>query len=94
VRYSSGSVSLSGRVADLSWDGLFVESEVLDSAGASAQLAVALPGDNGPLELLGTVVRIEGPPRAGMGIRLTDLARGVRRRLANYMIERSYQTRP
>jgi len=93
VRYSSGQLSLSGRVSCLSRKGMYVQAEVLDRAGADAYLSLALPGDSEPLELKGIVVRVDGE-QAGMGIRFGELAGIDQRRLANFMIERSYQTRP
>lgn len=92
VRYSSGQVSMSGRVSNLSRNGLFMHSERVDRAGADVTLSLVLPGEN-PIELLGQVVRVvaAGSRRAGMAIRFLSLADGVRRRLANYMIERSYR---
>jgi hypothetical protein len=72
-----------------------LHSDVLDSTGTSADLAIALPGDTNPIRLTGRVVRVvEGVTGPGMGIQLMDLANPIRRRLANFMIERSFQTRP
>lgn len=95
VRYRSGAVSLSGRVSNLSRNGLFMLSEQLDRAGADVTLSLALPGEN-PLTLSGEVVRVvaAGQRPGGMAIRFRQVAAAVRRRLANYMIERSYQARP
>jgi c-di-GMP-binding flagellar brake protein YcgR len=93
ARYSSDSVSLSGWVANLSRHGLFLRSDFLDETGARAQVDVAIPGDDGgPITLEGEVVRVvEDPGASGMGIRFRDVDPGVRQRLANFMIERSFQ---
>ena len=92
ARYSSESVSLSGWVENLSRRGLFLRSEFLDTRGARAHLAVSIPGDNEAIELDGEVVRVvEQPGSSGMGIRFKELAPDARRRLANFMIERSFQ---
>lgn len=92
ARYSSDSVSLSGQVANLSRHGLFLRSEFLDTRGARARLDVTIPGDNEPVQLDGEVVRVvEAPGASGMGIRFRELGPEARRRLANFMIERSFQ---
>jgi uncharacterized protein (TIGR02266 family) len=92
ARYSSDAVSLSGRVCNLSRHGLFLLSDCLDSAGADVTLALSLPGDAMPVKLAGRVMRVVTDPRTpGMGIRFTGVAAAVRRKLANFMIERSYQ---
>jgi uncharacterized protein (TIGR02266 family) len=92
ARYSSDSVSLSGWIANLSRHGLFLRSEFLDTMGARAKLAVTIPGDTGPIQLDGEVVRVvEEPGTSGMGIRFRDLEPTTRQKLANFMIERSFQ---
>jgi hypothetical protein len=94
VRYSSGHVSTSGRVSSLSRTGVYLHTDVIDDTGAGAMLSLSLPGDPDPLELSGTVVRINSEHGPGMGIRFGELAGVVQRRLANFMIERSLQARP
>lgn len=85
-------MSLSGWVANLSRHGLFLRSDFLDTAGTRAELDVRIPGDGDPVHLAGEVVRVvEDPGRSGMGIRFRDLDPVARRRLANFMIERSFQ---
>lgn len=92
VRYISDDVALSGVVSSLSRTGMFLRSDYLDSRGQSVAIAVTLPGEAAPLELAGEVVRVvEDPRRAGMGIRFTAVPSDTRRKLANFMIERSYQ---
>ena len=84
---------MSGRVSDLSRNGLFMETDQVDRAGTDATLSVALPGMVKPVELPGRVIRVVSGGRGGKGmaIRFRPLGAGVRRTLANYMIERSYQ---
>lgn len=92
AQYSSDAVSLSGWVANLSRHGLFLRSEFLDTMGSRARVDVSLPGDE-PLHLDGEVVRVvESPGRSGMGIRFRELGTDDRRKLANFMIARSFQS--
>jgi uncharacterized protein (TIGR02266 family) len=92
ARYSSGAISLSGWVANLSRHGLFLRSEFLDTTGARAELDVSIPGEAGPVKVAGEVVRVvEAPGRSGMGIRFRDIDPLARRKLANFMIERSFR---
>lgn len=94
MRYSSGDVSLSGRVSSLSRTGVYLQADVIDDAGAGAMLSLSLPGDPHPLELSGVVVRVNAEHGPGMGIRFGELAGVVQRRLANFMIQRSVQAGP
>jgi hypothetical protein len=66
-----GTVQLEGRVADVSWEGLFVRSDYLETPGTPVRLLVDVP-EQEPVPLRGTVAWIaEGPPKGpGMGIRL------------------------
>jgi uncharacterized protein (TIGR02266 family) len=92
ARYSSGAISLSGWVANLSRHGLFLRSEFLDTTGARAELDVSIPGEPGPVKVAGEVVRVvEAPGRSGMGIRFREIDPCARRKLANFMIERSFR---
>ena len=93
ARYSSGVVCLSGFVANLSRHGLFLRSEFLDTAGARAELDLNLPGETAPIRVAGEVVRVvEETGRSGMGIRFREVDPAARRKLANFMIERSFQS--
>jgi uncharacterized protein (TIGR02266 family) len=95
ARYASQQVALDGWVANLSRHGLFLRSEYLDALGSRVTLELALPGEPEPLNLAGEVVRVDdGPLGSGMGIQFERLAPMVRRQLANFMIERSYQALP
>jgi uncharacterized protein (TIGR02266 family) len=92
ARCASDAAAIAGWVSSLSRSGMFIRSEFLDSAGTEVAVAVTLPGDAQPIELAGEVVRVdEDPLSAGMGIRFTTIPTTVRRRLANFMIERSFQ---
>ncbi len=88
--YRSQTVAMETWVADLSRNGLFVRSELLDEAGTRAAVELVVPGSDDPLHLAGEVVRVEmSPLSSGMGIRFNHLADPVRRALANLVIERS-----
>ncbi len=90
--YRSPEMALEGRVANLSRFGLFLRSEFLDDRGAKVQVALNLPNGLGHVEIDGEVVRVDASPlHSGMGIRFGRMAAPVRRALANFMIERSYQ---
>jgi len=90
ARYRSQSVSLDGRISNLSCDGLFLRSEYLDSTGTRVALDIELPGTEIPLRLQGDVVRTDESPLAcGMGIRFYDVRPPVRLQLANYMLLRT-----
>jgi uncharacterized protein (TIGR02266 family) len=94
VRYHSDSVLLDGWVENLSNNGLFLRSEVLDVEGQQVRLRLTLPGDPKPVYLDGEVARVVGDrPETGMGIRILDISPLERRRLANFMIERHHETR-
>lgn len=90
--YRSPEVSIEGRVANLSRFGLFIRSDFLDGRGAQVTVALNLPNGLGDVEIDGEVVRVDvSPLHSGMGIRFGHMAPPVRRALANFMIERSYQ---
>lgn len=92
ARYHSKAIYVDGWVANLSRDGLFLRSEFVDTTGSSVAVDLTLPGADGPVAVIGEVVRAERTPTsAGMGIRFTEVPRNVRRSLANFMIERSYR---
>lgn len=89
ARYHSDSVLLDAWVEDLSFNGLFLRSDVLDALGQRVELKLTLPGEPTPLSVDGEVARVRGEPRAtGMGIRFLEMSPYERRRLANFMIER------
>jgi len=93
AQYRSNAVSLDGRVRDLSCDGMFLRSEMLDSSGSTVSLEFRLPG--GPsVHLDGEVVRVDDTPLgSGMAIRFVQVAMSVRRQLANYMLLQSSRNR-
>ena len=68
-----GRVELSGEVSDVSWGGLFVRCEFLETPGTPVSLLVTLPGTE-PVPLKGHVAWVaEEPPKGpGMGIRLAN----------------------
>jgi hypothetical protein len=91
--YRSRDTSIEGWVADLSRLGLFLRSEFFDDLGSEAVIDLDLPGNVEPLRLRGEVVRVDSRPTScGMGIRFASIPAEARRPLANFMIERSYQT--
>jgi uncharacterized protein (TIGR02266 family) len=93
ARYRSSRASIEGWVSDLSRHGLFLRCEYLDESGGEVSLDLDLPGRNNPLSLAGEVVRVDTTPMSsGMAIRFGSLGDETRRALANFMIERSYQS--
>ena len=92
ARYQSDAAAIEGWVANLSRHGMFIRSDYLDNHGARVRIDLTIPGHEDPLELDGEVVRVETSPlSSGMGIRFSGMAAPIRRALANFMIERSYQ---
>ncbi len=65
-----GTAELEGEVRDVSWGGLFVRSEYLETPGTPVRLLVEMP--HAPVTLRGQVAWIaSGPPKGpGMGIKL------------------------
>jgi hypothetical protein len=65
-----GTAELEGEVRDVSWGGLFVHSEYLETPGTPVRLLVEMP--HAPVSLRGQVAWVaSGPPKGpGMGIRL------------------------
>lgn len=92
ARYQSDAAALEGWVANLSRYGMFIRSDFLDDRGAQVRVDLQIPGQEDPIELAGEVVRVDSSPlSSGMGIRFSSMAAPIRRALANFMIERSYQ---
>jgi hypothetical protein len=105
ARYRSTAVSLDGRVRDLSPDGVrFVSSRYEHPRDQRAQrdqcdeidLELDLPDDetHEPLRLHGEVRWLgdgQHDGRPGMGIRFVGLSVEERRRLANFVILRTYR---
>lgn len=95
VQYDSESVTMNSWVSDLSCTGLFLRSEFLDHPGSEVTMRLELPDRNGVLDLRGEVARVdERPASSGMGIRFTSVPEPSRVRLANFMIEHTYQGAP
>jgi uncharacterized protein (TIGR02266 family) len=93
VRYRSDTVLLDGWVENLSYNGLFLRSDVLDVEGQRVKLKLTLPGEPAPVYVDGEVARVvTKPDETGMGIRILDISPLERRRLANFMIERHHET--
>lgn len=89
--FRSPEAMIEGWVSDLSRLGLFLRSEYLDEPGSTCTIDLELP-DGAPLKLPGEVVRVEtAPGSAGMAIRFASIPDDMRRPLANFMIETSYQ---
>ena len=92
ARYQSEAAALEGWVNNLSRYGMFIRSDFLDDQGAQVNVNLTIPGHDDPLQLVGEVVRVDTRPlSSGMGIRFSSMATPIRRALANFMIERSYQ---
>jgi hypothetical protein len=92
ARYRSGSVSLDGRAGNLSQNGMFFLSDLLDGrAGEDVEVEIDLPDNGQPILIRGEVRWIdERPLRPGMGIRFVDVDIMERRRLANFVILRAF----
>jgi c-di-GMP-binding flagellar brake protein YcgR len=91
ARYRSGQMSLDGRVLDLSADGVHFVSGVLDEGGQTVDLELDLPDTNEPVRITGEVRWHTHGNQAGMGIHFTDVPKSDRRRLANFVIHRTYR---
>lgn len=92
VRYHSDSVLLDGWVENLSYNGLFIRSDVLDIEGQRVKLWLTIPGQPSPVLVDGEVARIDAQSaQTGMGIRFLNISPLERRRLANFMIERHHE---
>jgi uncharacterized protein (TIGR02266 family) len=90
--FRSSQAVIEGWVSDLSRGGLFLRTDYLDEPGSQGTVDLDLPGGDEPLRLPGAVVRVDtSPDRAGMAIRFDALPTEMRRPLANFMIETSYQ---
>ena len=89
--FRSSEAVIEGWVLDLSRLGLFLRAEFLDHIGQTGTVDLELP-DGEALRLPGEIVRVDtDPERAGMAIRFDALPDRMRRPLANFMIESSYQ---
>ncbi len=90
--FRSSQAVIEGWVSDLSRLGLFLQTEYLDTEGADGTVDLELPGHE-PLRLPCKVVRVETEgDSAGMAICFGALPEHMRRPLANFMIETSYQS--
>lgn len=75
ARYVSSSLTLEGRVTDVSAEGLFFCADFLDDEGEVARLWVQVPSRPQPLELRGEVRWVnDAPGVGGMGLRLVDVS--------------------
>lgn len=89
AQYNSESIALSGWIANLSDEGLFLRSEYLDETGSDVSVSFDLPGEAHPVALRGEVVRVHDSPLCpGMAVRFTHVPEGVRRKLAAFMQKR------
>lgn len=92
ARYRSTQQSLDGRVRDLSPEGVRFVSKMADAIAGAIDLELDLPDDDStPLRLHGEVRWRGGADGGGMGIRFTGLSTEERRRLANFVIFRTYR---
>jgi hypothetical protein len=90
--FRSSQAVIEGYVSDLSRLGLFLRTDYLDTEGSDGTVDLELPGHE-PLRLPCKVVRVETETdKAGMAIAFGALPEQVRRPLANFMIETSYQS--
>jgi uncharacterized protein (TIGR02266 family) len=92
ARYRSGHMSLDGRVLDLSADGVRFASGIMEEGGQRVDLELDLPDDaHEPVRVSGEVRWHTHGDEPGMGIRFTDMPKNDRRRLANFVIHRTYR---
>jgi hypothetical protein len=89
ARYRSGSISLDGRAGNLSQNGMYFHTSMLDeSIENPIHIEIDLPDHDQPLALHGEVRWVQD--NGGMGICFTQISLPERRRLANYVILRAY----
>lgn len=90
ARYRSDGTTLVGWVANVSRHGMFLRSQYVDARGAEVEVSFALPGDRHPVAVTGRVVRVhESSLSPGMAIRFVQLPEVARRRLSEFMRQRS-----
>ena len=90
ARYRSEITALTGWVANVSRNGMFIRSQYLDECGADVRIGFALPGEKQPVAMAGRVVRVNDSPLCpGMAIRFTQVPDVARRRLAEFMSRRN-----
>src|SRR3974390_437078 len=90
--FRSHGLVIDGLVEDVSRSGLFMRAPRLVQPGASAEVALDLPGEQ-TLLLAAEVVRVENEPRAGMGLRFLDDIEADRRPLANFIMRQHATSR-
>ncbi len=89
ARYRSETVSMDGRVGNLSQDGMFFVTPYLDDARDDVAVELDLPDVDAPIQLTGQVCWVDDGPHAGMGIRFINVALRERLLLANFLIRRT-----
>lgn len=85
AQFRTEGLVIDGLVEDVSRSGLFMRSARHISPGASAEIALDLPGEQ-TLHLRAEVVRIEGAPREGIALRFVGDVERHRRPLANFIM--------
>jgi hypothetical protein len=71
---------------------MFFESAFLDESREEISIEIDLPDTDQPLVLVGQVRWVDdGGVHSGMGIRFTNVAPHERLRLANFVLQRTYQ---
>ena len=77
---------IDGLVEDVSRSGLFLRVGKLVRPGTSAEIELALPGEE-MLKLTVEIVRVESVPRSGMGARFVGDGERAARPLANFIMK-------
>lgn len=80
VNYTAVDALFSEFARNVNEGGIFIESEAPQPVGTTVELEFKLPGMDGPLEVIGRVVRVDhdGPDGSGMGIEFENLDRNCR----------------
>jgi hypothetical protein len=78
-------VVIDGLVEDVSRNGVFLRTPRHVLPGETAEIDLDLPGEE-PLRIAVEVVRVEGEPRLGMGLRFVGDGERSRRPLANFIM--------
>ena len=70
---------------------MFFASAFLDESREEISVEIDLPDADQPLVLAGQICWVDDGLHSGMGIRFTNLAPHERLRLANFVLQRTYQ---
>jgi hypothetical protein len=92
ARFRSQAVSVDGRAGNLSQSGILFVGRALEHRPPTVRLQIDLPDSEGPIEVGGEIAWAGS--RGLIGIRFTEIAIAMRRRLANFVIRRAFDLAP